>query len=381
MFSSQLSFLTQTASPSAECMIAVRPLNYEQSLFAHTNSLRLSFHAAYLTMIVLGWQMYHPSVNSDFRFDRGIGSRRAFLRLLTRVCSKRLLMAAWIVALISIISSRIDFTADVVRGSLFSFVVFYFYRYMWPEKVNPVGMTVGADVLSTGEREIVGVPSSTRVSRRRSARRSSLTATPTATTTTPPPVAPAATQTSPPPPTPATDLQAEIARQRSNYLALLRHALTNTIYEDEPLVVFDCTDRTNFVSVGKYNIRVRESGLDLPSLAHCSCVVLSSCVERRVDRVPAGAGRSGGMRLQALHQCVEKVLGGNVPGDLIDVGVWRGGEAIYLRGVLNAYNCHDRTVFAVGTFRGPISIPTMYVACAGGCCWASLSRSAAVHTG
>ncbi|CEP03021.1 Macrocin-O-methyltransferase (TylF) [Plasmodiophora brassicae] len=318
VFSSQLSFLTQTASPSAECMIAVRPLNYEQSLFAHTNSLRLSFHAAYLTMIVLGWQMYHPSVNSDF--------------------SKRLLMAAWIVALISIISSRIDFTADVVRGSLFSFVVFYFYRYMWPEKVNPVGMTVGADVLSTGEREIVGVPSSTRVSRRRSARRSSLTATPTATTTTPPPVAPAATQTSPPPPTPATDLQAEIARQRSNYLALLRHALTNTIYEDEPLVVFDCTDRTNFVSVGKYNIRVRESGLDLPSLAHC---------------------RSGGMRLQALHQCVEKVLGGNVPGDLIDVGVWRGGEAIYLRGVLNAYNCHDRTVFAVGTFRGPISIPTM----------------------
>ena len=46
-------------------------------------------------------------------------------------------------------------------------------------------------------------------------------------------------------------------------------------------------------------------------------------------------------RLNNLQDCVEQVLADGVPGDLIETGVWRGGAAILMRGVLKAYGVTD----------------------------------------
>lgn len=57
-------------------------------------------------------------------------------------------------------------------------------------------------------------------------------------------------------------------------------------------------------------------------------------------------------RLDNLQACVEDVIAAEVPGDLIETGVWRGGSAILMRGVLRAYGVRDRTVFAADSFQG-----------------------------
>lgn len=57
-------------------------------------------------------------------------------------------------------------------------------------------------------------------------------------------------------------------------------------------------------------------------------------------------------RLNNLQDCVEQVLADGVPGDLIETGVWRGGAAILMRGVLKAYGATDRQVWVADSFEG-----------------------------
>lgn len=57
-------------------------------------------------------------------------------------------------------------------------------------------------------------------------------------------------------------------------------------------------------------------------------------------------------RLDHLQQCVETVLKENVPGDLIETGVWRGGTVIFMKAVLKAYGAEDRTVWVADSFEG-----------------------------
>jgi len=57
-------------------------------------------------------------------------------------------------------------------------------------------------------------------------------------------------------------------------------------------------------------------------------------------------------RLDNLQECIESVLRDNVPGDLIETGVWRGGACIFMRGVLRAYGVEDRRVYAADSFQG-----------------------------
>lgn len=53
-----------------------------------------------------------------------------------------------------------------------------------------------------------------------------------------------------------------------------------------------------------------------------------------------------------LQFCVEEVLRNNVPGDLIETGVWKGGLPVFMRGILKAYEIVDRVVWAADSFEG-----------------------------
>jgi O-methyltransferase len=57
-------------------------------------------------------------------------------------------------------------------------------------------------------------------------------------------------------------------------------------------------------------------------------------------------------RLRNIRRCVETVLADDVPGDLIETGVWRGGVAILMRGVLKAHGVDDRQVWVADSFAG-----------------------------
>jgi O-methyltransferase len=57
-------------------------------------------------------------------------------------------------------------------------------------------------------------------------------------------------------------------------------------------------------------------------------------------------------RLDHLQACVEDVIARGVPGDVLEAGVWRGGAAILMRGVLKAHGVQDRVVWAADSFEG-----------------------------
>jgi len=60
----------------------------------------------------------------------------------------------------------------------------------------------------------------------------------------------------------------------------------------------------------------------------------------------------GLQRLNNLQWCIENVIASNVPGDMIETGVWRGGATILMRAVLRVYGVTDRMVWVADSFEG-----------------------------
>jgi hypothetical protein len=109
------------------------------------------------------------------------------------------------------------------------------------------------------------------------------------------------------------------------YLDLLKKVLTNVIYKDG-------AQQASWYYFGEgYTEHNRVNGEDWPMVAHTMV---------------------GLKRLDNLQHCVEEVLADDVPGDLIETGVWRGGASIFARGVLEAHGVKDRTVWLADSFEG-----------------------------
>ena len=89
----------------------------------------------------------------------------------------------------------------------------------------------------------------------------------------------------------------------------------------------------NFLLVRKFPFhkRARDLGLDWPMDAETMI---------------------GMQRLTSLQRCVETVLADDIPGDLVECGVWRGGACILMRAVLAAYGDETRCVWLADSFAG-----------------------------
>lgn len=73
------------------------------------------------------------------------------------------------------------------------------------------------------------------------------------------------------------------------------------------------------------------------------------------DWPPHAETMVGLARLGNVLDCATAALADGVPGDFVETGVWRGGTAIYLRGILEALggpDDTDRRVWACDSFRG-----------------------------
>lgn len=118
------------------------------------------------------------------------------------------------------------------------------------------------------------------------------------------------------------------------YLDLMKKCLTDLIYAD---------DRWEINLQGRpFDKDIRTKGMDWPARAHTMI---------------------GLKRLDNLQFCVEDVIQKNVPGDLIEAGVWRGGATIFMRAILKAYRVNDRNVWVADSFQGlPMPDPEKYPA-------------------
>lgn len=112
------------------------------------------------------------------------------------------------------------------------------------------------------------------------------------------------------------------------YLDLIKRSVLNLVYEDRPTIFYD--DQHEPQAADRFRIERRVMGEDAPTEAHTMI---------------------GLKRLNNLQECVEQILKEQVPGDLLEAGVLRGGAAIFLRAILKAHHCTDRRVIACDTFR------------------------------
>jgi len=70
------------------------------------------------------------------------------------------------------------------------------------------------------------------------------------------------------------------------------------------------------------------------------------------DWPPSAETMVGRRRLANVRSCVESVLSDQVPGDLVETGVWRGGVTILMRGILAAWGDTNRRVWVADSFQG-----------------------------
>jgi hypothetical protein len=105
------------------------------------------------------------------------------------------------------------------------------------------------------------------------------------------------------------------------YLDLLMRSLTNTLYNAEPN--HDNPDESAFVT--QFALHYMRGGA--------------------ISMLPLA-------RLKNIRFCIGEILNDNIPGDLIETGVWRGGATILMRALLKLYGVSDRNVWVADSFEG-----------------------------
>ncbi len=149
-----------------------------------------------------------------------------------------------------------------------------------------------------------------------------------------------------------TAIEARADTARELYLDLLKRTLTGAVAEDNdsilggvrtsgsPVLYKRAADAVGRL-VGRFGFEVAYKKRYDPGL-------------RAIGRDwPARADSMIGLaRMHNIQYCIEAVLRDEVPGDLIETGVWRGGATIFMRGVLKAYGEEARTVWAADSFEG-----------------------------
>jgi O-methyltransferase len=145
------------------------------------------------------------------------------------------------------------------------------------------------------------------------------------------------------------DLTGEL---RSLYLDLVKRSLTGALAEDNDSIlggvrtagartltrrvanaVGNATQKVGVeIAVKKpYDHALRESGLDWPARAESMI---------------------GLKRMTNIQDCIATIVADDVPGDLIETGVWRGGACIFMKANLRAWGDTTRKVWLADSFEG-----------------------------
>jgi hypothetical protein len=142
--------------------------------------------------------------------------------------------------------------------------------------------------------------------------------------------------------TPGTSVEPESQTPNRLYIELLKRSLTGVLTEDPARV-------PGLDVLEPFDLERRWVGEDWPSSALTMI---------------------GMARLENVEHCVVDVVGRRVPGDLVETGVWRGGAAIFMRGLLKALGDSRRAVWAADSFEGvPKPNPDRYPADEGDTFW------------
>lgn len=112
---------------------------------------------------------------------------------------------------------------------------------------------------------------------------------------------------------------------RESYLHLLQLTLTGAVFDE----LGSCNTVDGCKTYIPYNHTLRKSGDDWPVVGHTMV---------------------GISRLKNVRFSIEEVVKNHVPGDFMELGVWRGGVCIYARLLLNLLGQKSRQVHVFDVF-------------------------------
>jgi len=138
------------------------------------------------------------------------------------------------------------------------------------------------------------------------------------------------------------------ARSRRLYLDLLKGVLTRTLFGETRVPVDPWKGTLRRALYRPIKLALGAAGLELTRRYPFD----PDARREGRDWPPEAETMVGMLRLDNLERCIAEVIRQEVPGDLIETGVWRGGAAIFMRAVLEAYGETDRVVWAADSFEG-----------------------------
>ncbi len=137
------------------------------------------------------------------------------------------------------------------------------------------------------------------------------------------------------------------------YLDLLKRSLLNEIYLDDELRLLylrACLEGTEVFDYSVYH-DIRSARADaFADLEERRG--LGQFPERDIHRSGFSHTMMGRRRLDSLHECLDRIRANNIPGDLMECGVWRGGGCILMAGYLKIHNDTGRQVIIADSFDG-----------------------------
>jgi O-methyltransferase len=142
-----------------------------------------------------------------------------------------------------------------------------------------------------------------------------------------------------------------LASVEDRYLDLMKNVLTRYGFGDDYLPFRypkHPLKRLLFLAVSAFNRLFRSHGVQL--VRHAPFI--PEVREAGRDWPPQAETMVGLRRLDNIQSCVTSVIQSEIPGDLIECGVWRGGSCIFMRAILAAYGVTDRTVWVSDSFEG-----------------------------
>jgi len=152
-----------------------------------------------------------------------------------------------------------------------------------------------------------------------------------------------------------------------NYLNLLKSSLLNELYiENEAKIVIAVhaifgnfkLEPSNFFSVKEKESALIELLKDNKSKGNTITVntrqqdgTLLQSPEAR-NLIELSHTMIGRKRLDNIQFAIETIIHEDIPGDLIETGIWRGGACIFMKGCLLAFGDNTRTIWAADSFQG-----------------------------